>query len=95
MPIVFALEGRPVLSDADALSLAELLADHQDPAALTAATVIRAAVMAEDGPDERQVVFGLAEKAFVIEILGEQHLIASDGLRLLKQALTLELARAD
>ena len=96
MRVAFDLEGRPELDAAEAMGVAELLADHQLAATLKAAIEIREAVIAEQDPDTPPMLISLddAEKLALLAVLNDDSLVmqSSERVTRLREALAHDAA---
>jgi len=96
MRVTFELDGRPELDMDEALSVAELLADHQLAATLKAAIEIREAVIAEQDPDTPAILITLdaGEKLALLAVLNDDSLVmhASGRVTQLREALAHDAA---
>jgi len=96
MRVAFDLEGRPELDAAEAMGVAELLADHQLAATLKAAIEIREAVIAEQDPDTPPILITLDpdEKLALLAVLNDDSLVmqSSERVTRLREALAHDAA---
>jgi hypothetical protein len=86
MRVTFDLDGRPELDAAEALGVAELLADHQLGATLKAAIEIREAVIAEQDPDTPPILITLDadERLAMLAVLNDDSLVMHSSGRVVR-----------
>jgi hypothetical protein len=96
MRVTFDLDGRPELDAAEALGVAELLADHQLGATLRSAIEIREAVIAEQDPETPPILITLSadEKFALLAVLNDDSLVMHSSGRVtrLREALAHDAA---